>query len=382
MKRSLTRPTRGIWSEKENHTLIRLAQDKAQSSWNEIAIKLNSICGGTKSGKQCRERYRNYANPKLEKTEWKPHEKLLFIVLHQVHGNRWSEIAKYLNWRSDVVIKNYFYCVIRKATKHLSTQVIPRSFLKTPEKFYMIFSVLRYIKEHYLPDVKNLHRLPKYGQKEHMILNLLSERKITEESIDVYHRLMITSFKQNFPTNKLPVKLSLSLERFKAPESRIKELKEAQHLFNKKPLNQLVLIEVNETSEEIKPIPLISLSNLKSSVSSEPSAGNVDYYTNWNSLHTPSPYDQSSLIKPSIHSQREINKCNVFPLNNFYTGNYFPRPLVESPYMGLMTPPMMALPFLNQQVVPNGQNRPFGFVIRDIETQEHKKLYGSGVYKP
>lgn len=372
MKRTVTRPARGIWSEKENHTLVQLAQDKGQMSWNELARNLNSICDGHKTGKQCRERYRNYANPKLEKAEWKPHEKLLFIVLHQVYGNHWSEIAKCLNWRSDIVIKNYFYCIVRKATKHLHSQTIPRSFLKTSEKFYTIFSVLRYIREYYLPDVKNINRLPKYGQKEHMILNLLLERKITEGSINAYQDLLLKSF-QKYSSEKLPIKILLSLERFKIPNSKVKELRESEHLFNKKPLNQLILIKIQEMEEEQKLIPDISFTNVKTGVGSENTSNNIDYLTLWNTFYSYSPYEQNPFLQPYTPPQRTINVYEMLP-QDYYGGKQHSLKPIEPSYMRLLAPMTMPYPFTNRQIASNGLHIPFNNVMQRLNYKSIKNF--------
>lgn len=149
-------------------------------------------------------------------------------------------------------LKNYFYRVVRKASKHVNTLNVPSSFVEVPEKFYRLFSVLTYIKDYYLPDVKNLHRLPKYGHKERMILKLLEIKKVTEEGIKKYQELMMRTFRRSLEGRSFPVEIKLPLERFKMSASRRRELKELEGKYNKSPLNRLVLVRVAEDGKGSK----------------------------------------------------------------------------------------------------------------------------------
>lgn len=246
MKRPSARSPKGIWSDAENSLLAQLAQGPHCKNWNVIAELLNGKCGGRKTGKQCRERYRNYEDPRLEKTSWRPQEKLLFTILHQLYGNHWSGISKCLNWRSDVVIKNYFYRKVRKVTKHIGVLAVPSSFLKTPEKFYRLFSVLTHIKNHYLPDVQKLGSLPKYSPKERMILKLLQDREITEAGVRKYQDLMIKFFRATFNSSHFPIVIFLSLDSFKISGEEVSELKKRQYSYNVVPLSQVVYIRIVE----------------------------------------------------------------------------------------------------------------------------------------
>ncbi len=246
---------RGIWSDEENKTLIELVQGKKRLSWNEVAIQLSQKCGTSKTGKQCRERFRNYANPALEKSEWKAHEKLLFLVLHRTYGNQWSAIAKHLNQRSDVVVKNYFYSITRKAMKHFRGHSIPASLLKKPEKFYLVFSVLLHIRAHYLPALKDLHLLPKYSHKEKIILNLLRQHNVTDDSIKEYQDMMIEKFRKSWGDSPLPVILTLSLKDFNFAPSKAEELAANPEIYNSAPLNQVVKVVVQSGVEPEKKSP-------------------------------------------------------------------------------------------------------------------------------
>lgn len=71
-----------------------------------------SIKGRT--GKQCRERWHNHINPHLiqGRVSFKE-EALIFEGLRQ-YGTKWAEIARNLPGRTDNIIKNHFYSILRK----------------------------------------------------------------------------------------------------------------------------------------------------------------------------------------------------------------------------------------------------------------------------
>ncbi len=245
---------RGIWTDEENKYLISVVQGKKQMSWNEIASELSKTCGTHKSGKQCRERYRNYADPALEKSEWRPQEKILFLVLHKLYSNQWSNIAKHLNQRSDVAVKNYFYSITRRALKHFKSQSVPVSILKKPTKLYQTYIVLSLIRECYLPIVRDKANLPKYSHKEKIILNLLNERNITDESIQQYQDLLVNRFREAHKPSELPKEITISLQEFKFSSSKVEELLSSDATYNPAPLSQMVSVRIIPTTPSAKEV--------------------------------------------------------------------------------------------------------------------------------
>lgn len=44
-------------------------------------------------------RWHNHLNPSINKEAWTQEEELILIRAHQIHGNRWAELTKYLPGR-------------------------------------------------------------------------------------------------------------------------------------------------------------------------------------------------------------------------------------------------------------------------------------------
>ena len=328
---------RGIWTDEENKYLIDLIQGKKRMSWNEVAVSLSEKCGTSKTGKQCRERYRNYANPALEKSEWKSQEKLLFLVLHQIYGNQWSNIAKHLNQRSDVVVKNYFYSITRKAMKYFKMHSIPASLLKKSEKFYLIFSILEHIRVQYIPAIQGLQNFPRYSHKEKIILNLLQERNVTDESINEFQRLMIEKFRKCHPPSDLPIVIPLSLADFNLVPSKADELISNPDSYNPPLLRQVVVVKISQKAVSVPSPPLIPISTAPTSIG-KPLTDTGCYYC-WNPemntplYYPPAPYIQSTMPIPSLASIQSMQSVQYYqsPSVN-YAPNIVPiRPMAVRP---------------------------------------------------
>ena len=83
--------------------------------WCQISrLMLQRFGIKNRSGKQCRERWFNHLDPSTRKREWTQDEEMIIFNYQQMHGNQWSEIAKFLIGRSDNTIKNHFYATIRR----------------------------------------------------------------------------------------------------------------------------------------------------------------------------------------------------------------------------------------------------------------------------
>ncbi|KAF2286953.1 hypothetical protein GH714_036173 [Hevea brasiliensis] len=82
---------KGPWSKEEDEIIIELVNKYGPKKWSTIAQHLPG-----RIGKQCRERWHNHLNPSINKEAWTQQEELSLIRAHQIYGNRWAELTKFL----------------------------------------------------------------------------------------------------------------------------------------------------------------------------------------------------------------------------------------------------------------------------------------------
>jgi hypothetical protein len=93
--------TRQKFSTEEDDALRGLVARLGDNNWTQVSLEL-----GTRSARQCRERFRNYLSPNLKTEPWTDAEDQLLVDKVTTLGPKWAIIVGSFPTRSKVSLKN------------------------------------------------------------------------------------------------------------------------------------------------------------------------------------------------------------------------------------------------------------------------------------
>jgi hypothetical protein len=111
---------KGAWTLFEDQKITQWVETHGPTQWVVLAETMPG-----RSGKQIRERYRNFLDPMCTKCEWSPLEDAQLIDLHQKWGNKWAKIARSLPGRTDNDVKNRWNSKLRKQVPPVDSGPLP-----------------------------------------------------------------------------------------------------------------------------------------------------------------------------------------------------------------------------------------------------------------
>lgn len=101
------------FSDEEDRQILALVNAAGENlNWDLISFAL-----GSRTARQCKDRYHAYLQPGLNKSEWTEQEDQLLIDMVAQFGQKWKFIATSFKGRPEVSLKNRYRLLQRRSAK-------------------------------------------------------------------------------------------------------------------------------------------------------------------------------------------------------------------------------------------------------------------------
>jgi hypothetical protein len=107
---------KGSWTREEDDVILDFVRENGVKDWAKLALMLKG-----RTGKQCRERFKNHLDPALLRNGWTEEEDQRLVDLHGQFGNQWTRIASFFDGRTDNCIKNRWNSTLKKRLERIQT---------------------------------------------------------------------------------------------------------------------------------------------------------------------------------------------------------------------------------------------------------------------
>lgn len=146
-----------------------------------------------RTGKQCRERWNNHINPKVNRHIFSEEEEKILFESHDKFGNKWSEIARFIKGRPDNMIKNYYYSTLRRQIRKITKNVkkIKPTLRKTKSDDLSIEYIYKLIEDNKL-DISKLDNI----EVKKRILLLKGINKLERINLNIQEDIIFDSAKE------------------------------------------------------------------------------------------------------------------------------------------------------------------------------------------
>ncbi|KAJ3445814.1 myb-like DNA-binding domain containing protein [Anaeramoeba flamelloides] len=98
---------KGAWNKTEDNLLVKYVKKLGDTTWPQISSLLKG-----RNSKQCRERWRNQLDPKINRDPLTKKEQELLKKKVDEIGTRWCILSTFFIGRPDNMLKNYYYSIL------------------------------------------------------------------------------------------------------------------------------------------------------------------------------------------------------------------------------------------------------------------------------